>query len=81
MDAGGFVAHGRKRHYKGYVNTFVVITCIVSAMGGLLYRYDVGISRGLTKFFPLVLEKQKNDAGPENEYCEFDSQLLTLYLV
>lgn len=29
---------------EGRVTAFVVITCIVAAMGGLLFGYDIGIS-------------------------------------
>lgn len=32
----------------------------------------------LEKFFPSVYRKQKNDSGT-NQYCKFDSQLLTLF--
>ncbi|EOX99091.1 Major facilitator superfamily protein [Theobroma cacao] len=59
---------------------------MVAAMGGLLFGYDIGISGGVTsmesflkKFFPSVLEKQKDEAAHESEYCKFDSQLLTLF--
>lgn len=30
--------------YEGRVTAFVVMTCIVAAMGGLLFGYDIGIS-------------------------------------
>ncbi|XP_022726484.1 sugar transport protein 11-like [Durio zibethinus] len=88
MAGGGFVAHGRRKTYEDRVTTFVVITCIVAAMGGLLFGYDVGISGGvismesfLKKFFPSGLEKQKNNKATthESEYCKFDSQLLTSF--
>ncbi|XVE49722.1 hypothetical protein DITRI_Ditri01bG0103900 [Diplodiscus trichospermus] len=80
----GLVAHRRARtKHEGSVTTFLMITCIVAAMGGLLFGYDVGISGGVTsmepflkKFFPSVLEKQKNEASN----CKFDSQLLTLFI-
>jgi MFS family permease len=33
----------------------------------------------LKKFFPSVFKKMQNDSGSENEYCKFDSELLTLF--
>lgn len=46
MAGGSFVAesgHGGDS-YEGRVTVFVVITCMVAAMGGLLFGYDIGIS-------------------------------------
>lgn len=33
----------------------------------------------LSKFFPSVYYKMKNDSVDQNQYCKFDSQLLTLF--
>lgn len=33
----------------------------------------------LKKFFPSVYEQQAKKAGEDNQYCKFDSQLLTLF--
>jgi MFS family permease len=33
----------------------------------------------LRKFFPSVYIKMNDDKGLENEYCKFDSELLTLF--
>lgn len=33
----------------------------------------------LKKFFPSVYEQEQKKAGEENQYCKFDSQLLTLF--
>ncbi|XWS68459.1 hypothetical protein CRYUN_Cryun04dG0092000 [Craigia yunnanensis] len=45
---GRFCCSRRRRNYEGRVTTFLVITSIVAAMGGLLFGYDVGISGGVT---------------------------------
>jgi hypothetical protein len=44
MAGGGFVAKGGRDNYDGGITAFVVITCIVAAMGGLIFGYDIGIS-------------------------------------
>nr|XP_018675986.1 PREDICTED: sugar carrier protein C-like [Musa acuminata subsp. malaccensis] len=64
---------------------FVFLTCIVASSGGLIFGYDIGISGGVTsmdsflsRFFPSVYKKQMADSST-NQYCKFDSQLLTLF--
>lgn len=53
MAAGGFATQGGGRNYDARITPFVVITCLVAAMGGLLFGYDLGIS-GLHQFLKLV---------------------------
>ncbi|KAH7569789.1 hypothetical protein ACOSP7_017617 [Xanthoceras sorbifolium] len=86
MAGGGHVDHTEARQYDGSVTGFVVITCLVAAMGGLIFGYDIGISGGVTsmepflkKFFPSVNHKMNSDSGNDNAYCKFDSQMLTLF--
>ncbi|KAL4277655.1 hypothetical protein AHAS_Ahas20G0328900 [Arachis hypogaea] len=83
--AGGAHIETGGRHYEGEVTAFVLITCFVAAMGGLLFGYDLGITGGVTsmepflvKFFPTVY-KQMLDDSSTNQYCKFDNQLLTLF--
>nr|VDD51989.1 unnamed protein product [Brassica oleracea] len=87
MAGGAFVSEGGSggRDYEGGVTVFVVITCMVAAMGGLLFGYDLGISGGVTsmdeflsKFFP-QLERQRVKAKHETAYCKFDDQKLQLF--
>ncbi|KAG2246792.1 hypothetical protein Bca52824_086420 [Brassica carinata] len=87
MAGGAFVSEGGNggRDYEGGVTVFVVITCMVAAMGGLLFGYDLGISGGVTsmdeflsKFFP-QLERQRVKAKHETAYCKFDDQKLQLF--
>jgi len=87
MAGGAFVSEGGGggRSYEGGVTAFVIMTCIVAAMGGLLFGYDLGISGGvtsmeefLTKFFPQV-ESQMKKAKHDTAYCKFDNQMLQLF--
>lgn len=72
-------------HYNGKMTSFVVLSCMMAAMGGVIFGYDIGISGGVTsmepflkKFFPEVYTKMKQDTNISN-YCKFDSQLLTSF--
>ena len=54
--------------------------------GGLIFGYDIGISGSVTsmdpflvRFFQSVYRKQAEAADGGNQYCKFDSQLLTLF--
>ena len=85
MAIGGGIAAGNG-NYEGRVTPFVIVTCLVAATGGLIFGYDIGISGGVTsmdefleKFFPSVYAKEKNSSGKENQYCKFESHLLTLF--
>ncbi|BAT92849.1 hypothetical protein LR48_Vigan05g068500 [Vigna angularis] len=69
---------------NGKITTYVLLSCMMAAMGGLLFGYDIGIAGGVTamdpflkKFFHKVY-LQKEDAKVSN-YCVFDSQLLTSF--
>ncbi|OEL26638.1 Sugar carrier protein C [Dichanthelium oligosanthes] len=64
------------------------MACLIAATGGLLFGYDIGISGGVTsmdpflvRFFPSVYRKQQEAAADRggNQYCMFDSQLLTTF--
>lgn len=41
VDGGG---GGDVKNYPGKVNMYVIVTCIVGALGGLTFGYDIGIS-------------------------------------
>ncbi|KAH7854569.1 hypothetical protein Vadar_015469 [Vaccinium darrowii] len=71
--------------YSGRMTSFVVVSCMMAAVGGALFGYDIGISGGvssmdtfLKKFYPDVYTKMEDDTTVSN-YCKFDSQLLTLF--
>ncbi|KAF5197495.1 Hexose carrier protein hex6, partial [Thalictrum thalictroides] len=85
MAIGGMAVSSESGQYKGRVTWFVIFSCMMAAMGGVIFGYDSGISGGVTsmdpflrKFFPEVYSKMKNDKNISN-YCKFDSQLLTLF--
>ncbi|CAL5191695.1 unnamed protein product [Lathyrus oleraceus] len=83
--AGGIHVGGRKKDYPGNLTPFVTVTCILAAMGGLIFGYDIGISGGVTsmdpflkKFFPSVYRKKNLDITA-NRYCRYNSQILTMF--
>ncbi|TMW90127.1 hypothetical protein EJD97_016166 [Solanum chilense] len=85
MAGGGGIGPGNGKEYPGELTLYVTMTCIVAAMGGLIFGYDIGISGGVTsmdtflnRFFPSVYRKQKADTST-NQYCKFDSQTLTMF--
>ncbi|XP_073009746.1 sugar transport protein MST8-like [Typha latifolia] len=64
----------------------VILACLVASFGGLIFGYDVGISGGVTsmdpflmKFFPDVYRKEETSVVSSNQYCKFNSQMLTLF--
>ncbi|KAF7147585.1 hypothetical protein RHSIM_Rhsim03G0163800 [Rhododendron simsii] len=76
---------GAAGEYNGRMTLFVVLSCMMAAMGGVIFGYDIGISGGVTsmapflkKFFPEMYTKMKEDNKISN-YCKFDSQLLTSF--
>ncbi|XP_071707580.1 hexose carrier protein HEX6 [Rutidosis leptorrhynchoides] len=84
MAVGSYVS-SEVRKYNGRVTSFVVLSCVVAATGGIIFGYDIGISGGVTsmapfleKFFPKVYTKMIKDTKISN-YCKFDSQLLTSF--
>ncbi|KAL9257476.1 Sugar carrier protein C-like protein [Drosera capensis] len=85
MPAAGIAPSAGGKEYPGELTLFVTVTCVVAAMGGLIFGYDLGISGGVTsmstflkKFFPSVYQKQEADTST-NQYCKFDSQSLTVF--
>ncbi|KAL5201102.1 hypothetical protein ABZP36_035456 [Zizania latifolia] len=88
MAGGGVAALGVKKEraaeYKGSMTLAVGMACLVAAVGGAIFGYDIGISGGVTsmdpflkKFFPVVFRK-KNDGG-HNNYCKYDNQGLAAF--
>nr|GMC81517.1 sugar carrier protein C-like [Ipomoea batatas] len=85
--AGGGIGPGpgNGKEYPGNLTLYVTVTCIVAAMGGLIFGYDIGISGGVTsmdsfleRFFHKVFVKKNKDKDV-NQYCKFDSQTLTMF--
>ncbi|KAM1004990.1 hypothetical protein ACFX13_005155 [Malus domestica] len=85
MPAVGIATGGNGKAYAGNLTPYVLVTCIVAAMGGLIFGYDIGISGGVTsmdsflkKFFLSVYHKKEKDKT-NNQYCQYDSQTLTMF--
>lgn len=83
--AVGIAVTSHGGHYNGRITLFVVLSCMMAGMGGVIFGYDIGISGGVTsmdsflkKFFPVVYKRMKEDTKISN-YCKFDSQLLTSF--
>ncbi|KAF2320743.1 hypothetical protein GH714_030468 [Hevea brasiliensis] len=86
MAGGVIVSATAGKDYPGNLTLHVFITCVIAATGGLIFGYDLGISGGvismddfLKKFFPAVYRKQSLVHQSVNQYCAFDSQILTLF--
>lgn len=88
MAGGSFaptgVAKERAAQYQGRVTSYVVVACVVAAVGGSIFGYDIGISGGVTsmnsflhKFFPTVYEKKMH--ASENHYCKYNNQRLAAF--
>ncbi|KAI9124625.1 hypothetical protein K1719_004547 [Acacia pycnantha] len=85
MGGTGVVVSDTSNAYPGKLTWSVLKACIVASMGGLIFGYDIGISGGVTsmdsflvRFFPSVY-RQKNLDTSTNEYCQYDSQILTSF--
>ncbi|KAL9376763.1 hypothetical protein Peur_030883 [Populus x canadensis] len=86
--AGGFVDAGnlkRAHLYEYKITGYFIFACIVAALGGSLFGYDLGVSGGVTsmddflvEFFPDVY-RRKHAHLRETDYCKYDDQVLTLF--
>ncbi|KAI3889714.1 hypothetical protein MKX03_007736 [Papaver bracteatum] len=86
MAGGGFTSTNDWKDYGEKVTMFVLISCLVAASGGLIFDYDLGISGGVTSmdefligFFPSVYHRMHDATEHRNQYCKFNSQLLTSF--
>ncbi|XBI81501.1 hypothetical protein VPH35_090391 [Triticum aestivum] len=88
MAGGGMAALGVKKEraaeYKGRMTLAVAMACLVAAVGGSIFGYDIGISGGVTsmdpfleKFFPVVFRRK--NSGHQNNYCKYDNQGLSAF--
>jgi len=86
MAGGTFATLENGRQYESKITMYVLVTCFVAAMGGLLFGYDLRITGGVTsmepfliKFFPSVYRQMKDESNHESQYCKFNNQILTLF--
>ncbi|KAK4739264.1 hypothetical protein R3W88_002961 [Solanum pinnatisectum] len=60
MAGGNFIAADKGGfEYPGKLTRYVALTCIMAAMGGLIFGYDIGISGGVTSKVLLRVRKYK----------------------
>lgn len=88
MAGGAFADAGtlkRAHLYEYKITGYFIFSCIVGALGGSLFGYDLGVSGGVTsmddfliEFFPQVYER-KHAHLQETDYCKYDDQMLTLF--
>ncbi|KAH8521874.1 hypothetical protein Peur_040480 [Populus x canadensis] len=86
MAGGAFAPTSGGKEYPGKFTFRVFFTCLFAATGGLIFGYDLGISGGVTSmdvflkdFFPDVYQKESSVKPSDDQYCKFDSQILTLF--
>ncbi|KAG5006615.1 hypothetical protein JHK82_024557 [Glycine max] len=85
MAGGGSFTTGtgskeRAKQYKGRVTAFVIISCIVAAIGGVLFGYDIGISDVIPNDVKAILAILPVRAhAHENNYCKYDNQGLAAF--
>ncbi|AQK60515.1 Sugar carrier protein C [Zea mays] len=77
--------HTRYKTYPGEVTGIAIFSCFIASVAGCIFGYDIGLTSGLTstepflvKFFPSIYEEMKRQVVV-NQYCKFDSQVLTLF--
>ncbi|XP_047073546.1 sugar transport protein MST5 [Lolium rigidum] len=85
MAGGVVISSSGGKVYPGHMTAFVFFSCLVASSGGLIFGYDIGISGGVTsmdsflsEFFPSVYAQSQANKDT-NQYCKFNSQLLTLF--
>ncbi|XP_010918337.1 sugar transport protein MST6-like [Elaeis guineensis] len=85
MAGGEIMSQNGNKEYPGKMTFFVFLACLLASSGGLIFGYDIGVSGGVTsmdsfleKFFPSVYKEEKENTST-NQYCKFDSQLLTAF--
>ncbi|EMS49437.1 hypothetical protein CFC21_066010 [Triticum aestivum] len=73
----------RAAEYKGHMTFAVAMACIVAAIGGSIFGYDIGISGVntmdpfLERFFPAVFRRK--NLVTLNNYCKYDNQALSAF--
>ncbi|KAH7511961.1 sugar transport protein 14 [Ziziphus jujuba] len=87
MAGGGFASGPSERAhlYEYRITAYFIFACIVAALGGSLFGYDLGVSGGVTSmddflkdFFPKVYRRKQKHLK-ETDYCKYDNQILTLF--
>lgn len=77
---------GRAAHYTGHMTVYVLVVALVSATGGMLFGFDIGIVGGVEamasfqkQFFPDIYARTVSGMGDTNAYCKFHDMRLQLF--
>ncbi|PWA82578.1 hexose carrier protein HEX6 [Artemisia annua] len=76
--AVGSVVSSEVGEYNGQITSFVVLSCMVAATGGIIFCGVTSMKPFLEKLFPEVYTRMMIDTKISN-YCKFDSQLLIAF--
>ncbi|KAK4385157.1 Hexose carrier protein HEX6 [Sesamum angolense] len=63
---------GEVAQSNGKIIRFVRLPCVIAALGGLIFGYRTGVKG---------IYRKMNGKEKTNNYCKFDSQLLTFFLL
>jgi MFS transporter, SP family, sugar:H+ symporter len=88
MVDGVLAASTNRRQYEGKVTWFMLVTCLVAAMGGLLFGYEIGITEGVASMEPFQVKffhsdhykQMKDESWKESQYFEYDDEFLFFML-
>ncbi|KAK9092403.1 hypothetical protein Syun_027314 [Stephania yunnanensis] len=79
-------ANRPNKEYPGFrfTTSFVFLACSVSACGGLMFGYNIGVSGGVTamssaSFLDMYNKEEQGIASSNDQYCKFDSHKLTFF--
>eukprot|EP00253_Pinus_taeda_P000862 PITA_00862 len=85
VEAGG-ASNERAQQHHGGVTLNGVVACMIAAIGGAIFGYDIGISGGVTsldpfleKFFPAVYLQKHNKISQDSHYCKYNNQGLVVF--
>ncbi|KAL0298354.1 UNVERIFIED_CONTAM: Hexose carrier protein HEX6 [Sesamum radiatum] len=77
---------GEGEKYNGKITKFVVLSCIIAALGGQIFGYGSSVTGGVSSmesflklFFPGIYRKMNEEKQTTSNYCKFDSQVLTFF--
>jgi MFS transporter, SP family, sugar:H+ symporter len=78
MVGGVLAASTNGRQYEGKVTSFMLVTCLVAAMGGLLFGYKLGITGGVVSMEPFLAKffsddtRMKDELRKDGQYLKYD---------
>lgn len=77
---------GRAAHYTGHMTIYVLVVALVSATGGMLFGFDIGIVGGVEamatfqrEFFPELLEANLSGEQASSPYCKYHDARLQFF--